>query len=272
MHQVFAPGRDYGTVLKRKETAGLLVSEVVYRPDVTISRHAHTSAHFCLVLDGAYVDIVDNRARLCRPATVLFHPAGRPHSNVLLNSVVRDLTIEIRQEWFRHFDLEASGLADPGEMPAPFGVETANRILRELARPDEVSGLALEALMLELFVKTSRRRSALDRLPCWLKQAKDLLTQAFGSSVTIRHIAERVGVHPVHLAAEFKRHYGCTVGAFVRHLRVMSACYQLTRSPKPLKEIAVTAGFFDQSHFTRTFKAMMGVTPAQFRRCAAPLH
>jgi AraC family transcriptional regulator len=69
----------------------------------------------------------------------------------------------------------------------------------------------------------------------------------------------------VHLARTFRRHYHCTVGEYMRQLRVNFACRQLREGSRPLMEIALAVGFSDQSQFSRTFKRVMGLTPAAFR-------
>jgi len=49
---------------------------------------------------------------------------------------------------------------------------------------------------------------------------------------------------------------------------VLRACQELTAGDAPLAEVALRAGFADQSHFTREFRRHVGVTPAAFRRSA----
>jgi hypothetical protein len=61
-------------------------------------------------------------------------------------------------------------------------------------------------------------------------------------------------------------HGGCSVGDYVRQLRVEDACRRLATLDAPIVEIALAAGFTDQSHFTRTFQRLRGLTPAEFRR------
>jgi AraC-like DNA-binding protein len=68
-----------------------------------------------------------------------------------------------------------------------------------------------------------------------------------------------------HLARAFREHYGCSIGEYVRRLRIEAACEELSRANKPLSAIAAAAGFYDQAHFTNVFKAHVGVTPGQFR-------
>src|SRR5262245_35676700 len=71
--------------------------------------------------------------------------------------------------------------------------------------------------------------------------------------------------HPVHLAREFHKYYQCTIGEYLRKLRIDFACHEVISSDSTLAEIALDAGFFDQSHFSRTFKCHTGLTPTEFR-------
>jgi AraC family transcriptional regulator len=75
-----------------------------------------------------------------------------------------------------------------------------------------------------------------------------------------------VGVHPVTLARAFRRAFGCTVGEYVRRLRIERAARQLADSDLSLAEIALGAGFSDQSHFSNLFRRHTGLSPFQFRR------
>jgi len=73
-------------------------------------------------------------------------------------------------------------------------------------------------------------------------------------------------MQPPSLARAFRRRYGCTVGEYVRRLRIEFACRELAGSEKPLASIAQNAGFFDQSHFSKTFKLLTGQSPAAYRK------
>jgi len=102
--------------------------------------------------------------------------------------------------------------------------------------------------------------------PRWLHQARDLLHARFAGSPSLDEIAAAVGVHPAHLARVFRQQYGCTMGDYLRRLRVEFACRHMAAGDTPLVGIALAAGFADQSHFTKTFKSLVGMTPAEFQR------
>jgi AraC family transcriptional regulator len=82
----------------------------------------------------------------------------------------------------------------------------------------------------------------------------------------VAEIARAAGVHPVYLARTFREHHGMTIGEYVRKLRIEHACRLISTTGAPLSEIALAAGFCDQSHFSRTFKRVTGSSPAEYRR------
>ena len=98
-----------------------------------------------------------------------------------------------------------------------------------------------------------------------MSQAIEYMHATFRECPTLHDVSEAVGVHPVHLAREFRRKQGMTVGAYIRKLRVDFACQELSRSTHASVDIAVAAGFSDHSHMTRVFRQETGLTPTEFR-------
>jgi AraC family transcriptional regulator len=128
--------------------------------------------------------------------------------------------------------------------------------------------LALEGLALEILAEASRDGSP-DRectAPRWLIRARDLLHDRFREDLSLVEIAGAVGVHPVHFARTFRRHFRLTAGEYMRRLRVDFASRMLATTDRPLATIALESGFADQSHFTKTFRRQMKMTPGEFRR------
>jgi AraC family transcriptional regulator len=78
-------------------------------------------------------------------------------------------------------------------------------------------------------------------------------------------IAEAAGLHPSHLAKMFRRYCHCTVSEYILRLRLQYAAAELSRTDKTLSEIALAAGFYDQSHLTHAFKLQYGLTPSAYR-------
>jgi AraC-like DNA-binding protein len=88
-----------------------------------------------------------------------------------------------------------------------------------------------------------------------------------GGAVTLAGLAAAVGVTRFQVVRDVRRVVGLTPGGFVRGLRLRRAA-RLIEAGLPLAEAAAGAGFADQSHLTRAFRAVHGVTPGAFRRAA----
>ena len=98
----------------------------------------------------------------------------------------------------------------------------------------------------------------------WSK-VREVLHAQFQETLTHDDVAKLVGVHPVHLATVFRRHFGCTIGEYVRRLRIEFASRRIAASDDSLCDVGLAAGFSDQSHFSKVFKQQTGMTPGQFR-------
>ena len=87
----------------------------------------------------------------------------------------------------------------------------------------------------------------------------------FRETLTVRAIAEEIGLHPVHVASTFRETRGLTIADRIRTLRIAEAERLLRDSAMPIAEVALCAGFADQSHFTKSFRRHLGVTPLRYR-------
>jgi len=115
--------------------------------------------------------------------------------------------------------------------------------------------------MLGAFAAPERDRGR----PAWLDTAKAFLEDGLVENHSMRDIAAVANVHPVSLARAFRAHEHQTVGEYVNGARVARACRELTAAKKRIADIAAGLGYVDQSHFTRVFKNVTGMTPGVFR-------
>jgi AraC family transcriptional regulator len=81
----------------------------------------------------------------------------------------------------------------------------------------------------------------------------------------VDQIAKAAGRHPIHLCREFRRHFGVSVGAYMRRLRIEEAIRLVMAGGLSLSEIALDCGFSSHAHLCREFRAQLGMTPSQFR-------
>lgn len=92
----------------------------------------------------------------------------------------------------------------------------------------------------------------------------DFLDAHHAEDVDLETLATIAGCTRFHLIRSFRRTLGVTPHAWLVDRRVRTARTQLAAGDRPA-EVATAAGFADQSHLTRAFKARTGVTPGVFR-------
>jgi AraC family transcriptional regulator len=220
------------------------------------------------VLKGTYTEVCGTTTRTRGPSTLALHPGGEVHADYWLGTGGLVFHVEILPSRLEQVRAYSPILDSPADFHSGLPIWLAMRLYREHLRNDDVSPLVMEGLALEILAECSRCHTGVyeRNSPRWFLQVRELLRDRFAENLTHEVVAEAVGIHPVHLARAFRQHGGCTLGAYVRQLRVEFAARQLVTTEQPLAGIALDAGFSDQSHFTRTFKRQTGMTPAAFRR------
>jgi AraC family transcriptional regulator len=220
------------------------------------------------VLRGGYEELAEQQLRQCESGMLIFHPAGEKHANRFGNQGGACFNLEFGSVWPKR--IGAIGFDKPATFSDPATVGLAARLRNEFLLMDDVSGLAIEALALELVVAATRRgvseASTLAPAPRWLTRTEEMIRARFTTSVTLIEIAATASRHPTHLARQFRTYYGCSIGDYIRRLRIREACRRLTTSDEPLAMIALGCGFSSQAHFSTLFKRVTGLTPAEYRR------
>lgn len=258
-------GQPFGAIAKRYEVVGFTLTQTAYAPNLHLPPHAHECACFCLVLRGSYVERFGRMELACQSASLLFRPPGAAHSDHFHNVESQCFLIETETAWLNEVREQGARFDEPGTTQ---GAATwlALKVYEEFQRRDVVSPLAIEGLTLALAAELARLPiKAATKPPRWLQQVKDLLHAQFAEPLSLKCIAATVGVHPVYLAAAFRKQQGCMIGEFVRQLRVAYACREMLKPEVSLIELAFAAGGSSQSHFSRTFKQITGLTLAQYR-------
>lgn len=246
---------------------GLDMCEVLYPAKLNQPRHTHKFASFSFVLCGNYTETVNSSPFPRQASTLIFHPPEESHAVVFENEV-RIFSVEFSFE--RLLKLKQHGVVfdDSTSCCSEETNMLGNKIYREFCRMDSFSKLAIEGLILELLAEAARRKFGVQEknIPFWLKRTKEFLHDNFTEAVTLELLAEIADVHPVYLSRIFREKFDCTIGEYVRRLRVEFASKQISTTENPLSEIALMAGFADQSHLSKTFKSSYGLTPAEFRK------
>ena len=96
-----------------------------------------------------------------------------------------------------------------------------------------------------------------------VRAAQDYLHAHLEAKVTLGDLAQVAGLSPYHLARMFLAAYGLPPHKYLEGLRVRRA-QEFIATGTPLAEAAIAAGFSSQSHLNRSFKRILGITPAAY--------
>lgn len=255
----------YGLLLREQSFGDLEITEMAYAPLLRIPPHEHRSAYVSFVVRGAYVERCGSAQRDCTTSTVLFHPGGETHSNTFSREGGRCLNVEFGPAWRQR--IETIRRAHEPLAHEALLTHIAAEAYGEFRQPDAYSTLIIEGLMLELLGVLGRASRLVDaRVPRWLLGVREMLRETRSEPLSLTKLALEIGVHPVHLARSFRKHFGASPGDFGRRARIERACEELASENTPLVAIALRNGFANQSHFSTTFKRYVGMTPATFRK------
>lgn len=75
-----------------------------------------------------------------------------------------------------------------------------------------------------------------------------------------------VGLSPSHFARKFRQTTGLSLHRFINRRRIRASLELLKDQSQPLTHVALELGFSSQSHFTRLFSELTGMTPAKYRK------
>ena len=268
----FSSGHFPTQIIRSREVAGFMLTETGYTPNQKLPKHSHEHSNFIIVLQGTFSEHLGRKTRWCAPLSVIFRPPEELHADHFHNAGGRCLTIEVATQFWDRAREHLVILKDSADYQNGLLATTAARLYGEFRRMDNISSLAIEGLILEMICEMSRlsvRKVSLIST-CRIERAREIIHAHFSDKLTLSFIAESIGTHPVYLTREFRNRYNCTIGGYIRHLRIEFACRQMANSDATVAEIASASGFFDQSHFSRTFKRLTGITPTKYRKNIRP--
>ena len=220
--------------------------------------HAATAIRY----RGKIEDITDQ--------SVSFFEPGESHHNTKVHKRSDFKVLFIRPEVFEHAADAALARAPhfdllPRATPATM-FQTVYALCDSFERGEsllEQEGRLVECL--RRFVACAQRPVATPGVaePRAVARAKAYLKDRYSESVTLTELAAVAGLSKFHLVRQFAKQTGLSPHAFQIHMRIERA-RTLLRKGFTAVEVAMLTGFADQSHLTRHFKRIWGITPGAY--------
>ncbi|MDE0767207.1 MAG: AraC family transcriptional regulator [Opitutaceae bacterium] len=99
-----------------------------------------------------------------------------------------------------------------------------------------------------------------------LSRAIDHIASNYPNEIKLIDMAKACGLSLSAFERHFKKSFHLTPIQYLNRYRIQQACSALSQSDEPISAIAMDCGFYDQSHFTRSFLRVLHTTPAAYRK------
>jgi AraC family transcriptional regulator len=237
--------------------SGAIATRVVSGPSEDPAHH-HEWPVLSIHVVGEMTKLSDEGATIISSPCAVLHAAGASHANIVGEQGWEQIDIVFDPAWLR----QNSNLSFVG-VPCWIGGATAlagRRLARlwcsETSGEDDLRRATREFLQCAANAAPRRR-------PRWLSEVLDTIKQR--PELTARHLASLAGCSPEWLTQAFRVVTGEGLREASARIRIEKASVLLRTTSRPAAEIALEAGFCDQSHMSRCFKAVLGRTPSQVR-------
>lgn len=243
---------------------GVLLSETHYKTGAASDWHFHENPYFALILNGGSKEIRKSGSIECLPGKVYFYDRDDAHLNKDYQPQSRNFNVEFDRRWLSDLGLAPIDIDNyaAGNLQLPL-----LQLLKEYKRNDAATPAASHFLVLEMLTNltdVSKLRGSTP--PVWAKQLRELLLDRWSENISLTELSRFTGTHPVTISKHFRRYFGCTLGEYMRRLKMARALPMLRASSRLLTTIAFDCGFADQSHFIRTCRELTGFSPRELRR------
>lgn len=260
--------------------------ELYQQPTFSTAEHQHTLHAIAYGLPNAsghcapgvrYLDgkrTVEQR----QAGDIAVIPAGVSHrcswdgaAQFMVLAIEPNLFKQVGQDWVNPDQIELIPRFMTG--PDPFIHSIFSTLRTEVASAGMGTQLLVDGLKTALIVHLLRHYCATQpKLSSYsgglsepkLSQVKAYINEYMDRDLTLVELGAIAQLSPYHFARLFKQSTGTTPHQYVLQCRIQRAQHLLRHSSLSLAEIAISVGFCDQSHLTRCFKRLVGVTPTKF--------
>lgn len=251
---------------------GFHVAEIFYGGSQWQPRHAHAETTVTMVVRGSLRESVGRTEEIARALSIVVKPGGTEHADQFGSEGATTLQIRLDAVESQRLDEAAPLLRDWRWLHGGSAVAPFLRLLRTMrnGNGDEGGDRAAEDTVYDVLASLAAGhwRSIDKAPPRWLHLVREEIDATYATGPRVRGLARAAGVHPVYLARQFRRFFGCSVVQYLKHRRLESAAQMLGASEAGIATVSLEAGFADQSHLCRVFKAGTGITPLAYRRLA----
>ncbi len=258
----FEKGCYVGTKVREESFGSILTTETVFPEGFGSDWHYHQNPHYSHILSGGSKEIRKGVSLLQQAGDGLYYYPGVSHQNVHYLPGTRIFNAEVDVGFFKEHGLDIPSEEQMFSDRLNVNSTGLVKILKEHYMHDQHSRIAVEQLCINLIVASPPVRN---NNPGWTRKIAEILNDQWDNSWSLTEFSRALGIHPVTLSKYFSKYFKCTLGDYIRRIKIDKALTLIRSKRYSLTEIAYTCGFADQSHFIKTFTFVTGMLPKQYR-------
>ena len=237
--------------------SGASIRRVIDRSRVEVPEHVHDWPVLSLFVMGSYLNETEIGESFISGPSAVFYRARAAHRNTSGAVGFEQIEIEFDPAWVGHRLLPSA--------PALrwIGGATGADVRHLVNTCERESSEDRLRRALQLFLASAAQQS--QRPPAhWVGTISQRLKESTG--LKISELAKEVGRHPSWAGSAYRHATGESVQQTAARFRVERATCLLRETEQPFAAIALDAGFCDQSHMNRSFRRLLGRSPADIRQ------
>ena len=250
------PENYYGSVASGKRLENFHISITTYKNQVEVPLHSHENPYVSLNLGCSYHEIEGNSEIIIQSGEVVYRPSNYEHRNIFSQQNGVCLNIEIIDFSSSHFKHVFNNVKS----------KQYDVLMHKVcvAYINNYNFDELDCLIYESLANENEGVSLSNKIPNWYRKIIDYINDQYTSPITLALLSEAVNAHPNYISRKFKKINGLTIGEYIRKVRLERAFGSLTQQSSNLTQVSLAHGFYDQSHFSRTFRDTYKSTPKKF--------
>lgn len=257
-------GQYAGKITDIQYLKGLTVGATSYSTEEhTSSLHYHENPHISFLLQGGHIEKRINAEFERLPGDILFCNGGEPHQFITKKFPSKNINLELDYEFLRQYEISETSIneAVTKNIDAKF---LMLKMYKELLTHDHFTETSIQILLLSLMNDSNKLNN--QRRPKWTSLLIEILNDRWNEQLTLNELCTLTQVHPVTISKHFTKYFLCTLGEYMRKLKINKSIGLIRNQNLSLTDIAFECGFADQSHFIRTFKEITGWLPKKFQQ------
>ncbi|MBV7531698.1 helix-turn-helix domain-containing protein [Chitinophaga sp. sic0106] len=257
-------GTYVGARVRQQVFDGIIASENFYEGGTISDWHFHENPHFSHILQGGSKEIRGKSPEQQLPGSSLYYYPGIAHQNMNYQSGTRIFNLEFTPAFLTKYNINIPEESWMFSSNIQWNSHLLVSIMAEHFRSDTSSSLlSVHQLCINLLSSASRPEEI---NPAWTRQVKEAMYDNWNRPLSLTDLAAQVALHPVTISRYFPRYFGCTLGEYLRKIKIEKSLSMIREGKQSLTEIAYDCGFADQAHFIKTCKRLTGITPKQYQK------